>query len=84
MKGDGTLRLGLRRQPNPHWTVQRAVGLVRCLSAITAGTDHDLALKGDGSVVAWGCGAISAGKCSVPEGLSGLIAIAPARTTAWR
>jgi len=33
-------------------------------------------LKGDGTVVAWGCGNLDAGQCSVPSGLSGVSAIA--------
>ena len=47
------------------------------MTAIAAGTDHSLALKGDGTVVAWGCGArTDYGQCSVPSGLSGVTAIA--------
>jgi hypothetical protein len=35
-------------------------------------------------VVAWGCGAFSDfGQCSVPSGLSGVTAIAPATPSAW-
>jgi hypothetical protein len=45
------------------------------VTAIAAGTYQGLALKGDGTVVAWGCG-IFYGQCSVPSGLSGVTAIA--------
>jgi hypothetical protein len=47
------------------------------VTAIAAGVDHSLALKGDGTVVAWGCGAgTDFGQCSVPSGLAGVIAVA--------
>ena len=47
------------------------------VTAIAAGVSHSLALKGDGTVVAWGCGAgADLGQCSVPSGLSGVTAIA--------
>src|SRR6266849_1311415 len=44
------------------------------VTAIAAGTDHSLALKGDGIVVAWGCRDAfnDFGQCSVPSGLSGV------------
>jgi hypothetical protein len=42
--------------------------------AVAAGSDHNLALAPDGSVVAWGDN--SAGACAVPGGLSGVTAIA--------
>jgi Regulator of chromosome condensation (RCC1) repeat len=45
------------------------------VTAISASDFHSLALKGDGSVVAWGCG-FDIGQCSVPSGLSGVTAIA--------
>jgi trimeric autotransporter adhesin len=41
--------------------------------AITSGTYHSLALKSDGTVVAWGNN--SMGQCNVPAGLSGVVAI---------
>jgi alpha-tubulin suppressor-like RCC1 family protein len=45
--------------------------------AIAAGTYHSLALKSDGTVVAWGCNRPNDyGQCSVPVGLAGVIAIA--------
>jgi hypothetical protein len=47
------------------------------VTAIAAGHFHSLALKGDGTVVAWGCGAGGdLGQCSVPSGLSRVTAIA--------
>jgi len=44
---------------------------------IAAGHAHSLALKSDGTVVAWGCGSapIDDGQCNVPSGLSGVTAI---------
>jgi hypothetical protein len=42
---------------------------------IAAGSFHSLALKGDGTVTAWGCGNDN-GQCNVPAGLSGVTAIA--------
>ena len=49
------------------------------VTAISAGDFHNLALEGDGTVVAWGCegeGQTDWGQCSVPSNLSGVIAIA--------
>src|SRR5207237_7471250 len=46
------------------------------VTAVAAGEYHSLALKRDGTVVAWGCGANTPGQCSVPSGLSGVTAIA--------
>ena len=49
-------------QPGTHFT------------QVAAGTHHSLALKSDGTVVAWGFN--YSGQCTVPSGLSGVIAIA--------
>jgi len=46
------------------------------VTAVAAGQYHSLALRRDGTVVAWGCGANTPGQCSVPSGLSGVTAIA--------
>ena len=47
------------------------------VTAIIGGEYHSLALRSDGTVVAWGCsGASNYGQCSVPAGLSGVTAIA--------
>jgi hypothetical protein len=47
------------------------------VTAIAADFFHSLALKSDGTVVAWGCGGgEDFGQCSVPSGLSGVTAIA--------
>jgi hypothetical protein len=44
---------------------------------IAAGGHHSLALKGDGTLVAWGCGfPADYGQCSPPTGLDEVIAIA--------
>ena len=43
------------------------------VQSIAAGDDHSLALRKDGTVVAWG--ANNKGQCSVPVGLSGVVAI---------
>ena len=43
--------------------------------AIAAGGDHGLAVKADGTVVAWGCG-FNFGQCNVPGGLAGVTAVA--------
>jgi alpha-tubulin suppressor-like RCC1 family protein len=45
------------------------------VTAVAAGSDFSLALKDNGTVVAWGCG-FNYGECSVPGGLSGVTAIA--------
>lgn len=42
--------------------------------AIAAGKNHMLALKNDGTVVAWGLNTF--GECNVPAGLAGVVAIA--------
>jgi alpha-tubulin suppressor-like RCC1 family protein len=48
-------------------------GLIGGIVAVSAGESHSLALKADGSVVAWG--GTYAGQSTVPEGLSGVVAI---------
>jgi alpha-tubulin suppressor-like RCC1 family protein len=49
--------------------------------AIAAGDSHGLALKDDGTVVAWGAGVpeYNSGQANVPQGLSNVIAIAAGR-----
>ena len=47
------------------------------VTAISAGDSHNLALMGNGTVIAWGCvGFGNRGQCDVPTGLGGVIAIA--------
>jgi hypothetical protein len=46
------------------------------VTAISAGHWHNLALKNDGTVVAWGCGSYDYGQCAVPAGLSDVTAVA--------
>jgi hypothetical protein len=47
--------------------------------AVAAGDGHSLALRGDGTVAAWGCaGGFDYGQCGVPSGLSGVRAVAAA------
>jgi uncharacterized repeat protein (TIGR01451 family) len=49
------------------------------VTAIAAGDVDSLALKDDGTVVAWGCASpFDFGQCNVPPGLSGVTAIAAA------
>ena len=45
------------------------------VTAISAGGSHSLALKNDGTVVAWGCVNLDNVPCTVPVGLSGVTAI---------
>jgi hypothetical protein len=47
------------------------------VTAIAAGYAHSLAVKNDGSVVAWGCGdGFNYGQCDVPSGLTGVSSVA--------
>ena len=48
------------------------------MTAVAAGRTQSLALKSDGTVVAWGCGSLDFGQCAVPGGLAGVTAIAAA------
>ena len=51
------------------------------VTALSAGFAHSLGLKGDGTVVAWGCGpGTDHGQCTVPSGLAGVIKIAAGGT----
>jgi hypothetical protein len=50
------------------------------VTAIAASTVHSLALKSDGTVVAWGCFGADSGQCTVPAGLADVTAIAAGRT----
>jgi hypothetical protein len=45
------------------------------VAAIAAGVWHSLALRDDGTVVAWGCGIEDRGQCSVPSNLAGVTAV---------
>jgi Regulator of chromosome condensation (RCC1) repeat len=49
------------------------------VTAVAAGFGQSLALKGDGTVVAWGCGFGNYGQCSVPLGLTGVTSIGAAQ-----
>ncbi|TMK75362.1 MAG: hypothetical protein E6G45_13720 [Actinobacteria bacterium] len=47
------------------------------VTALAGGITHSLALKDDGTVVAFGCGpGYDLGQCDVPDGLSGVTAVA--------
>ncbi len=48
-------------------------------TALAAGGDHGLAVKTDGTVVAWGCG-FNYGQCNVPGGLAAVTAVAGSLT----
>jgi alpha-tubulin suppressor-like RCC1 family protein len=69
LKFDGTV-VALNGMPVPNLN-----GVI----AVAAGYSHSLALKSDGTVVAWGSD--SAGQRMVPENFNGVIAIAAAGTT---
>jgi hypothetical protein len=58
---------------NNHGQCNVPVGLSGVV-AIAGGDSHSLALKSDGTVVAWGYN--TDGQCSAPAGLSGVVAIA--------
>jgi hypothetical protein len=45
-------------------------------TAIAGGTIHSLALKSDGTVIAWGCLNYDYGQCNIPAGLTNVTAIA--------
>jgi hypothetical protein len=51
-------------------------GLSGAVIAVAAGRVQSLALKADGTVVAWGCRSNDSGQCNVPEGLANVTAIA--------
>lgn len=51
-------------------------GLSGAVTAVAAGRVQSLALKADGTVVAWGCRSNDSGQCNVPEGLANVTAIA--------
>ena len=61
------------------WFVDGAFRVISCVRnarfiRIAAGAYHNLALKNDGTVVAWGENCY--GQATVPAGLSGVVAIA--------
>jgi hypothetical protein len=51
-------------------------GLSGAIIAVAGGRVQSLALKADGTVVAWGCRSNDSGQCNVPEGLANVTAIA--------
>ena len=64
--------MALTTTPSPSRPLRHLPGLSGVI-AIAAGTYHTVALKSDGTVVAWGLNA--SGQTSVPAGLSGVSAI---------
>lgn len=54
--------------------VQTLPSGVAQIAQISSGTDHHLALREDGTVVAWGDN--TQGECDVPAGLTNIISIA--------
>jgi hypothetical protein len=46
------------------------------VTAVAAALGHSMALKSDGTVIAWGCRFNDHGQCGVPSGLTGVTAIA--------
>jgi uncharacterized repeat protein (TIGR01451 family) len=52
---------------------------LRGVTAVAAAYAYSLALKNDGTVVAWGCQGEDHGQCAVPTGLSGVTAISAGR-----
>jgi hypothetical protein len=63
-----------RRAPPFRWASRRAQP--RRVALGVAGVAHSLALKNDGTVVAWGCPGGAYGQCDVPVDLSGVVGIA--------
>jgi uncharacterized repeat protein (TIGR01451 family) len=67
---------GCGGDPNSNWGQCGVPSGLSGVTAIAAGTGSSLALKSDGTVVAWGCSGIAdRGQCNVPSGLSGVTAI---------
>jgi len=73
---DGSGLVGLRSDGSVVSSINGAVTMADVTNAIAvaAGSGHGLALKGDGTVVAWGNSA--SGQANVPVGLSNVVAVA--------
>jgi alpha-tubulin suppressor-like RCC1 family protein len=78
----GTARLSVGNivawGPNAYWATNLPLGL-QYVAAVAAGEFHCLALRGDGTVVAWGQNSVAGvvtGQTNVPPGLSNVVAIA--------